>query len=395
MIDGKPINFQVLDEHTLKATLPKPFSPFLSRISMEILPKHLLEDIDINTATFNQQPVGTGPFKFAKWSKGQYITLTRNDNYYGDKPKLQQVFYRIIPDSNTALVSMKKGEIDTTGVLPKDFEKIGKNERFNSFKYSSLSYSYLGFNLKKEPFTDLKHRQVINHAIDKDQIVKIVLKGFGRPAFFPSSPVSWAYPSDESGFEYNPEKSQQLLKEMGYSFNEKTKLMEKAGQPFEFDLITSKSSKISEKMAQVIQRYLLDVGIKMNIQLMEWKSFLKILNGKPPKKFDAVMLSWSLGVDPDAYSIWHSTQFPVGFNFVGYSNKDVDKLLEQGRLEFDQMKRKEIYNRLFRMISEDVPYVFLTHSESLVAINKRVQGLSEPGPTGIMNPIENVFIDAD
>lgn len=138
---------------------------------------------------------------------------------------------------------------------------------------------------------------------------------------------------------------------------------------------------------------LANIGIEVNIQLLEWSAFIKIVNAnESPKNYDAVILGWSLGLDPDGYSIWHSSQYPNGFNFIGYKNDNVDALLDLGRTTIDVTKRKEIYQKIYHDIAMDVPYLFLYFPETLVGVNKRVHGLSNPGPAGLMNPIENVYL---
>ena len=149
------------------------------------------------------------------------------------------------------------------GIPPKDYEKMKKNQNLNLFTIESLAYSYMGFNLKKPLFKNPKSRQAIVHAINRNAIIKGVLKGFGKPAHLPSSPVLWSYPEEGEliTYNYDPEKSKLLLKELGYKLNEKTKILEKNGNSFEFTLITSKGSQNGEKIAQILQRFLLNVGI--------------------------------------------------------------------------------------------------------------------------------------
>ena len=135
------------------------------------------------------------------------------------------------------------------------------------------------------------------------------------------------------------------------------------------------------------------IGIEVSIQLLEWSSFIKIVNAnETPKNYDAVILGWSLGLDPDGYSIWHSSQYPQGFNFIGYNNPMVDALLEDGRTTIDKTKRKKIYEQIYTTIANDVPYLFLYFPETLQGINKRVKGLSKVGPAGLMNPIESIYL---
>jgi peptide/nickel transport system substrate-binding protein len=262
----------------------------------------------------------------------------------------------------------------------------------NRFHYYDLMYTYLGFNLEKEVFKDRRIRAAIAHAINKPALVEGVLKGFGMPADIPSSPLLWSYPEDDKlGFAFNLETSKTLLKEAGYYLN-KDGYLEKNGERLSFTLMTNKGNKEREKTAQIIQRTLKLIGIDVSIQVMEWSSFIKVVNGTDtPKAFDAVILGWSLSLEPDSYSIWHSSEYPKGFNFVGYKNERVDRLLEAGRLETSQDKRKQIYAEMYKEIVTDIPYVFLYYPESNVGIQRYVKGLSEPGPAGLMNRIENVY----
>ncbi|RAP23558.1 peptide-binding protein [Candidatus Marinamargulisbacteria bacterium SCGC AG-343-K17] len=395
ILDGKPVQFNVVDDYTIEAILPKPFAPFLIRMAMGILPKHILENQDINKSTFNRSPIGTGPYKFKSWESAQYIQLERNDNYHFGPANIKKIIMKIIPDSNTALLALEKGEIDESGIPAKDYSRYSKSSTIDIYRYYDLVYTYLGFNLKHPLFSNRNIRQAIAYAIDKEAIVTGVLKSFGISANIPSSPVLWSYPDEKyiPKFPYNPSKAKQLLNNAGFTLNPKTKILEKDGRPFSFKIITNKGNKNREKSAQIIQRMLSDIGIDVKIQLLEWSSFIKIVNAhQSPKAYDAVILGWSLGLDPDGYSIWHSSQYPKGFNFIGYQNSSVDKLLEKGRTTIDQAKRKSIYKTIYQDIANDVPYLFLYFPETLLGINKRVHGLSDAGPAGIMNPIENVYL---
>ncbi|RAP35577.1 peptide-binding protein [Candidatus Marinamargulisbacteria bacterium SCGC AAA071-K20] len=395
VLNGTAVQFNVIDDYTIEAILPQPFAPFLIRMAMGILPKHLLEGEDINKADFNRAPVGTGPYKFQSWQPAQYVQLERNDHYYMGKPKTKLIVMKIVPDANTALLALEKGEIDEAGIPAKDFSRYSTKPFLNVHRYYDLVYTYMGFNLKHPFFSDSKVRRAIAHAINKDSIVSGVLKGFGVKADIPASPVLWSYPDNEDipKFAYNPSFAKELLKEAGFKVNPKTQLFEKDGKPFSFKIITNKGNKDREKVAQIIQRFLAEIGVEVHIQLMEWSSFIKVINAKKsPKDYDAVILGWSLGLDPDSYSIWHSSQYPEGFNFVGYLNPEVDVLLERGRTTTGKEQRKEIYKELYQHIAQDVPYLFLYFPESIIGINKRVEGLSRPGPAGLMNPIENVYL---
>ena len=394
IIDGSPIKVRVLDSHRVQITLPKPFAPFLASMGMGIIPKHLFENEDINRTDLNRNPVGTGPFIFEEWATSQYVKLRKNPDFYRGTPKLEKVLLKIIPDERTALIALEKEELDMASIPYKDVPKFKKDKSIRVYQYEDLLYTYMGFNLKHPFFRSLDVREAIAHAINKPAMIQGILKGFGSVANMPVSPVSWAYPNPAfPGLDYDPEKSKELLAKAGFTLNPDTQILEKDGKPFSFTLLTNQGNKDREKAAQLIQRYLKNVGIDMKIQLMEWSSFIKIINGpEDPKPFDAVILGWSLGIDPDGYSLWHSSQYPNGFNFVGYSNPLVDKRVVEGRLTLDTQKRAEIYKDLYTQIAKDLPYVFLFYPEVVTGVTQRIQGLSDPGPAGLMNPIEAVYI---
>ena len=148
-----------------------------------------------------------------------------------------------------------------------------------------------------------------------------------------------------------------------------------------------------ENSAKIIQQYLKQVGIQMNIRVLEFQTLVATLKTATAlKAFDAVLLGWSLGLDPDAYSIWHSTQFPSGFNFVGYQNAEVDTLLVAARQESNQLKRKGLYQSIYKHITHDMPYIFLFYENTLHTVNKRVNGLAPPSPAGLFLHLEQLSI---
>ncbi len=395
VIDEVPIVFKAPDDYTFQATLPKPFAPALASLATDILPKHLLDGQDINTATFNRQPVGTGPFKLTKWQAGAFLKLDRNPTYFGTAPKLNSVILKIIPNEVTALAAFERGELDMVGVPIKDIQRISQKEKTRILRYYPLQYDYLSFNLKNALFKDVKVRKAIAYAINKPALVKGVLQGYGTQVDIPESPSMWTYPK-KLGFEaytYQPETAKKLLAEVGFKPGNDGILV-KGNQRFEFTVITRAGNKDREKAAQILQKYLADVGIKMNIQSMEWGAMLQRVNAPTdPKPFDAVVLGWFSGIEPDSYSIWHSSQYPNGFNFVAYSNPKVDTWLAQARTTVDRGARKTIYQLIYNEIGREVPYIFLYVPESVTAVHDGVTGLSKPGPAGLMVHIESVDVE--
>lgn len=395
IIDNQPIETRIIGTHQIQFILPKPFAPFLARLTTSIIPKHIFESKDINKNPNNREPIGTGPFIFNQWASGQFIRLKSNTQYFEGTPKVDQIIARVIPNDLTAIISLENKEIDESEIKPKDVKSLENDTHLATYSYEQMAYIYMGFNLKKPPFDSLYVRQAIAHAINKSLIVEKVLLNQGQVAHVPNHPISWAYPNKDtfSMFEYQPEKSRSLLEQEGYIYNATSGYMEKNNIPLTFTLILTKGNTVRENTAKIIQQYLQKVGIKMNIQLMEFQSLVTIL--KEPvavKRFEVALLGWSLGLDPDSYSIWHSSQFPKGFNFIGYHNPNVDTLIIKGRQETNPVERKEIYTEMYAEITKDIPYIFLFYENTLHTVNKRVLGLSQPSPAGIFLNIEEISV---
>lgn len=377
---------EVVDKYTVRATYKEKFAPALESWGMGIMPKHLLEGKDIASEEFNRHPIGTGPFKLKEWVTGQRIVLEAFDQYYEGRPKLDFYVMRVVPDSATALLELKSGGIDVMGLTPSQYSREAQGEFYDKYfrklRYPAFQYVYMGYNLKDPKFADVRVRRAITHAINKQDIVKGALLGLGRPVTGPFPPEAWAYNTEVKDFEFSPEQSRALLKEAGWQPGADG-ILQKDGRRFAFSVLTNQNNEARIMAAQIIKQQLMAVGIEMNITVLEWQSMLHQFIDK--RKFEAIILGWGLGRDPDAYDIWHSSKTKENeFNFVSYNNPEVDKLLIAGRSTFDQKERTRIYHRIHELIAQDQPYTFLYVPDSLPIINKRFMGV-EPAPIGIMH----------
>jgi len=386
---------EVLDKYTFKVTYEKPFAPALASWgSLVVLPKHILEKEDINKTEFSRKPVGTGPFKFKEWVPGQKVILEANDNYFEGRPYLDGVVIRIIPDPTTMFLELKTQGLDWIGLSPLQYKKQTQSEFFKKnyrkFKYPSFSYTYLGFNLKHPWFSDKKIRQAIAHALDKEELVKGVLLGMGSISTGPYVPNTWPYNPNVRKYEYNPQKAKELLREAGWQDIDKDGILEKNGKKFEFTILTNMGNTTRIKTATIIQYRLREVGIKVDIRSLEWSAFINWFIDK--KRFEAVILGWSIGLDPDQYDIWHSTKIKEKeLNFVSFKNQEVDELLEKGRRTFDIEKRKQAYYRIQEILAEELPYIFLYVPDNLPIVSARFEGIA-PAPIGIGYNIEKWYV---
>jgi len=255
--------------------------------------------------------------------------------------------------------------------MVEDFIDIKEN--YNIYISPSFGYTYLGLNLRRPIFKDKKVRQALDYAINKKQIIDTILFGEGTVSNGIYPPVSWVYDKSVKPAKYNIEKAKRLLRQSGFIY--RNGKLTKNGKRFSFTIITNQGNSERKYAALIIQSDLKKIGIDVKIRILEWQAFLNLINSR---KFDAVLLGWQLSPDPDQFSIWHSSQDkPGGFNFVGYHNKTVDKLLEEGRKTVNVKQRKAIYQKINRIIYNDKPYLFLYSPYSIIALHKRFKGVKK------------------
>ncbi|MGQ9689613.1 MAG: peptide-binding protein [Desulfobaccales bacterium] len=372
------------DDYTFRVTYGQPFAPGLGSWTLAILPKHLLEGRDITQSPLARRPVGTGPYKFQEWRAGDRIVLTHNPDYFDGRPYLNGYLYLIKPDLATMFLELKAGNIDRMGLTPLQYERQTAypkfNRLFNKYKYVSFSYTYLGYNLEDPRFADRRVRQALTHAINKKEIVEGVLLGLGQEATGPYKPGTWFYNPEVPRFDYDPERAKALLAEAGWRPNPEG-ILEKDGRPFEFTILTNQGNDTRVRAGEIIQRRLKDIGVVAKLRTVEWAAFIKEFIDKG--RFEAVLLGWTTGQDPDLYDIWHSSKTKPGeLNFIHYNNPEVDRLLEEGRHTFDREKRRRAYFRFQEIIAQDQPYSFLFVPDALPAVHKRFRGI-KPAAAGI------------
>lgn len=384
------------DPLTFRVTYNEPFAPAMdSWAGLQILPKHLLEGQDLHTTSFTHKPVGSSFYKLDSWTAGQNIQLSRNLTSVLGPANIDKLVSRIIPDISAQFLELMADNIDSMGLDPTQFSRIVParpklNQTLNLYKELGSGYTYLGFNLKRKPFDDVRVRKAINYAIDKQEIIDGVYLGLGINIASPYKPgTRWSNP-DLINYAYDPEKAKGLLKEAGFVTN-KDGILVRDGKPLSFEILTNQN-KEREKSAVLIQRRLKAIGIQVTIRPLEWASFIS--NFIKKGDFDVVILGWGLGLDPDQFNIWHSSeQGGDKFNFIGYSNPTVDKLLVQGRMELNPDKRQTIYHTFAKELLEDSPIVYLSAGYGLSAIHKRVKGIVDPiPPAGVGYESEKWFI---
>jgi peptide/nickel transport system substrate-binding protein len=385
------------DDYTFRVTYDKPFAPALISWSSAILPRHLLAGKDITRSSLSRHPIGTGPYMFREWVAGQKIVLVSNPDYFEGQPYIDGRMTRIIPDTATMFLELRAQNIGMMGLTPLQYTRQTENNlfknNFNKYRYLSFAYTFMGYNLKNPLFADKRVRQAISYAINKDEIISGVLLKLGKPASGPYKPGTWAFNDKVKVYNYNPQKALALLNEAGWEKTGSEGLLKKDGQPFIFEIVTNQGNETRQKCAEIIQRQLKEIGITVKIRVLEWSAFVTDFINK--RRFDAVILGWTIPLDPDAYDVWHSGKTaPEELNFISYNNPEADEMLEKGRSTFDQKERKKYYDRFQEILAEDQPYTFLYVPEALVIINNRFRGI-EPAPIGLEHNFIKWYVPKD
>ncbi len=392
---------EVLDDYTLRVTYREPFSPALGTWDAHVLPRHLLEGSDINASPLGRSPVGTGPFRFRDWSTGQRIALERSPAYFRTDeatgaalPYLGGYVWRVIPDQAVQFNELLAGNVDRMSLKPlqwtRQTDTAAFAKRYRRYSHLANAYTYLGYNLRRPLFQDVRVRRALTHAIDKEEIVRGVLLGLGVPAEGPYKPGTWAHTPDVPRYPHDPARAAELLAEAGWADRDGDGVLDRDGKPFRFTVLTNQGNDQRKRAAEIIQQRLKAVGIEMEIRILEWAAFVN--DFVRPGNFDAVLLGWTVVPDPDLYDVWHSSRAaPGGLNHTGYASAQVDDLLVSARRTFDRAERRRLYVRVQEILAEEQPYTFLYFPEALVALSARVRGV-EPAPAGLDYDRERWFV---
>lgn len=377
-----------LDEHTVRFTYARPYFLALEFCGgIPIVPKHIFEKGDFNTNPAGRAPVGTGPFKFVKWTTGREIVIEKNMDYWGEKPHLNKIVFRIITDPSVALQVLKRQELDVASLTPIQWERQTGSpdfeKSFDKFSYYTPNYSYIGWNSERPYFSDKRVRRAMTYLVNRDLILNKIMFDLGAVVTNPFYINSPEYDKDIKPIPYDPSQAARLLDEAGWTDHDGDGIRDKDGVKFAFEFLIPGGSETGEKIATILKEELDKMGISMDIRKTEWAVFTSRLNDR---KFDAVTLAWSMGVESDPYQIWSSTQAESGSNFVGFKNAEADRLIEQARQEFDRQKRIELYRKFSEIVHEEQPYTFLFCRKATVAVAKRFENVTVY-PLGV-DPLE-------
>jgi len=356
---------EVVDAYTVRILLREPFTPFLALLvdwHGYIASPAALERYGRD---FIRNPVGTGPFRFVEWLRDDHVTFGRNPRYWRrGVPYVDELVFRIIPDDTVRLTMLRTGQVDVdTWVDSRDVRKVRASPQLQLLMVdTSLGFDLIRLNTRRPPFNNKLVRQAFAWAVDREAIGKVIYGGLGLPAVGPIPPRLWGFDPALRGYTFDPSRARALLEQGGLS----------RGVTF-----TMQVRNVPQDLArgQLIQQQLAQVGMQVSIEAVDFGTFR---TNETRGEFQASQSFWSGRVDPDGnmFRHFHTSSIQGGLNFMGYSNPEVDRLLDRAREVFDREQRRQLYIQAQRLILDDAPMIFTYYFPVIKAAHRRVQNLT-------------------
>ena len=391
---------EIISDYEFKVYWAKPYFEALEiTLGLQPLPRHLYHAYDgpFDGKRFNDDSernrivIGTGPYRFDSWGKGQRVVLRKWEKYYGRElgvmPPIDIKIFDIINHPITQFQSLTSKGVDEMSLTPDlwvnrtNTPDFGPDGFLLKVKYPGRMYNYIGYNLRKPLLQDKRVRQAFSHLIDREKIIKNVYFDLARSTSGPFFIDSAFYDKSIEPPEFSVEKAKAILKDDGWADTDGDGILRKNGQKLEFTAMYPNANPNYPKILPIIKEDMAKAGVQMNLMGLEWSVVVERLE---KKDFEACVLGWSMGLSPDPYQLWHSSQADVNSssNHIGFKNAEADKLIEDIRSSFDMQKRIELCHKFHALLAEEQPYTFLFSPLSLMAINKRYHNI-QVFPTGV------------
>jgi peptide/nickel transport system substrate-binding protein len=389
-------NVEAVDPATVRFNLSRPFSalPAYLAYNAGILPKHAFagQTDPWSFTSFNKgTPISSGPFKVESYASGQSVTLARNDAYFGGKPYLDKLVFKVVPDANTQIAQALSGELSVMIMDNKAaVDRVKNAQQVRVQPRDLVQYYWLALNQADPRFQDLKVRQAFEYAIDRKAIITAVEKGYGSVANSAIVPALKAYydPSHDSQYAFDPDKAKQLLSDAGWQPGPDG-ILQKDGQAFQFTMDVGQRG-VLEPTNELIQQNLKAVGIQADLNPMEWNAYIQkvVVN----RDYTATVNWWVYPNDPDVFPYYSSTTAGKGFNIPGYKDQRLDDLLTKVQSDADMNTRKQDVMQLQSYMADNLPYLFLWYPQEIDVINANLQGVPELNLRDAMHYVQEWWI---
>jgi peptide/nickel transport system substrate-binding protein len=348
------------------------------------LPEHVYSKGNFKN-DYNSTAVSSGPYRLVRRLPGKEILVERREDYWGTKPYVKNVLFKVINDAATAWNATKHGDVDETMISSDVWAMESKRpelQRMIEFRrFYMLSYNYVAWNGRDPLFADKRVRRALGMCVDVPSIINNLYHGTARPVSGPFTPDEWAFNPAVPVLPFDPLQAKRILNDAGWFDSNGDGILDKDGKPFKFDFFIFAGGSTGLPFAQLFQEELKKVGVDMHVvQLDPALLIQRVIGGN----FQAAYMSWDLDPDPDPFPQFHSSQIPPkGQNFVYYINPVADKLIEDARHELDFSKRVKLYRQLHEILAADQPYTWIIQVSVKWAINKRIRNVKESHGWGL------------
>jgi len=382
---------KVLNEREIEFHFSEIDAPAYRNVSTwPISPEHVfagtpIKDLEKHEAI--RRPIGSGPFKFENFVEGQYLSMVSNERYHLGVPRIDRIIVKVV-SADVALAHLLTGSVDAALMSPnkRDWDKIKTSGFLSIIEYPMNGYQYMGMNNQHELFGDVRVRQALTYAIDRQGLVDSLLDGMGIVQVGHMAKASWAYNDLLKPYPFDPARTRRLLADAGFTPGADG-ILQRDGERFSFTLSYPTGDPVRMDSALVIQQNLKDVGIEVRLDIMEVASLAeKVFEHRD---FDAYLLGWELDADPDATSLWASGET---WNAVQFLHQKSDELLAAGRSVLETEARKKIYHEWQLLLYNEAPYVFLYAPNEAYVFNSALKGFS-PNPFGFWWNVEKWYWD--
>ncbi len=359
------VEVRIKDKYTVEIILKAPNIAMLDYLTVGMLPKHLLEGKDITTDSFNQNPIGTGPFKFEKWDRGQSITLIKNKEYFKKEPKLDKVVFKIVEDSKAKVMQLKAGELDLAQITPKDIDVFKDNQDYTVNVMKTADYRGIMYNFNAPLFKENKELpNALSYAIDRKAIVDNILLGYGEIAYSPIQKNKYNNENMEK-FDYNPDMTKSILEENGWVLGSDG-IYEKNGTKLSFELVCPEGDQERIDIANFSAQQLKEVGVDAKVAIksnIDWENQ------------DSYLIGWGSPFDSDdhTYKVFSTDG---GANYGYYSNRKIDELLKKAREIDIEEERAKYYTEFQEELTKDMPYTFIAYIDAIYVAKSNISGIT-------------------
>jgi ABC-type transport system substrate-binding protein len=361
---------KIVDDYTIELVLSYPFAPFTPTLSMFILSPISPAAIQKYGQDVRQNPVGAGPYVLKEWVKGDRIVMTRNETYYGKKPTVEKLTFKIVPETATREAMLRSGQIDICyKPSPSNLAALKADPNIIVDMPLDSRTIFMGLNYQKGVTKNKLVRQAFNYAVDKDAIVKKILFDTAVKMEGPCSPIMFGYHKMQKQWDYNPDKAKQLLKEANFDFNQTVAMRTPQGR-YLFD----------KQVSEYVQACLQEIGVKVELRTYDWPTYVAgLLKPIDQSELEVFLLGWGpmvLDADLALYGMFHSINNPPkGLGAAFYSSPEFDKAIEATRLEQDPNKRLELFKKAEEIVWDDCPWIWLHTEKFLIAYKSNIKGM--------------------